>query len=138
LGANPRNSICDAKCFWLPGGSLAIFAAWHLGHEKARARFAGVSKQPKRGKQPDVERNKEILEWYDREVKAAPDEVASIPRRMAEHNYKDRPGESVETFQKRIRRLVAARDEAGAEHERLYPRTLLTSGATVAKRERDI
>jgi hypothetical protein len=59
-------------------------AVTHLGRREARRLFEETVKAPwKKGKQPDHDRNRLLLEKYDNVVQEAPNNIKSIPRVVA-------------------------------------------------------
>jgi hypothetical protein len=99
-------------------------AVAHLGRKEAQILFANVAKEHwKRGKQPNRERNKELLEMYDSAVGKAPKDIRSIPRLLAKKLHPDNP-RSAPAAEKQIRRLVrdrARKLNAMEEQYRQFP-----------------
>ena len=103
-------------------------AVTHLGRPEARRLFAEVVKAPwKRGKQPNRDRNHQLLEMYDNAVREAPDSIPSIPRLLAKRLHPKNP-QSHPATEKQIRRLVKDRSRRQKAMEAAYqrfPRSLL-------------
>jgi hypothetical protein len=103
-------------------------AVTHLGRREARSLFEDTVKAPwKKGKQPDHERNRKLLEKYDSAVREAPNNAKSIPRMVAVQLHLNNP-QSAPATEKRIRRLVKERIRRQKAMEEAYgrlPRTLL-------------
>lgn len=103
-------------------------AVTHLGRREARRLFEETVKAPwKKGKQPNRDRNRQLLEQYDGAVREAPNEIKSIPRKLAMQMHPKNP-RSVPATEKQIRRLVKDRSRRQKAMEEAYgrlPRTLL-------------
>jgi len=96
-------------------------AAAHLGQHDAKRLFAEASKAPwKYGKQPNRAWNDELLAKYDSRVDQEPDNIRSIPRRVANELNPNNPG-NVPATEKRIRQLVKDRSRRQTQS----PRSLL-------------
>ena len=103
-------------------GDLFQTAVTHLGRDEARRLFDTVVKQRWTNcKQPDGERNRQLLELYDRELAETPDKIRQIPRRLGKHFYPGDPLQA-ESLERRARRLVKTRNRQQRAMEEAYRR----------------
>jgi hypothetical protein len=97
-------------------------AVTHLGRDEARRLLESVVKQRwTKGKQPDRERNRQLLERYDRELAKTPDKIREISRRLGKQFHPRDPSQA-ESLERRVRRLVKTRDRQQRAMEEAYRR----------------
>jgi hypothetical protein len=129
LGESPQERRARIATVERLATDLFKAAVTHLGRPEARRLFAEVAKAPwKKGKQPNHDRNDQILEMYDNAAREQPDRIKSIPRLLAKQLHPNNP-RSVPATEKQIRRLVkdrSRRQKAMETAYRRFPRSLLS------------
>jgi len=108
-------------------------AMTHLDRVEARRLFESVVKERwTKGKQPDQERNQQLLARYDTEAAKTPNKIREIPRRLGVQMHPGEPSQA-ESLARRIRRLVSDRNRRQKAREEAYRRfgpTLLEKAIT--------